>query len=108
MSADDYTPFTPHLDSLQTAWVVMCQQSRVATQPSVETLEAEFDRAIARVRAEAVDAIEREMRRLAEDFHASGNSRPLGDPGADVWHEAACLITERMSRANTITQEDTP
>ena len=32
-------PFTPHADSIQTAWVLMCQQSRIATQPPVEELE---------------------------------------------------------------------
>ena len=51
MSTDD--PFTPHADSIQTAWVLMCQQSRVATQPPVEELEAEFDRFLARVRRDA-------------------------------------------------------
>lgn len=51
MSADD--PFTPHADSIQTAWVLMCQQSRISTQPPVEELEAEFDRFLARVRRDA-------------------------------------------------------
>ena len=46
-------PFTPHADSIQTAWVLMCQQSRIATQPPVEELEAEFDRFLARVRRDA-------------------------------------------------------
>ena len=46
-------PFTPHADSIQTAWVLMCQQSRISTQPPVEELEAEFDRFLARVRQEA-------------------------------------------------------
>lgn len=46
-------PFTPHADSIQIAWVLMCQQSRIFTQPPVEELEAEFDRFVARVRQEA-------------------------------------------------------
>lgn len=46
-------PFTPHADSIQTAWVLMCQQSRVSTQPPVEELEAEFDRFIAKVKRDA-------------------------------------------------------
>ena len=46
-------PFTPHADSIQTAWVLMCQQSRISTQPPVEELEAEFDRFLARVRRDA-------------------------------------------------------
>ena len=46
-------PFTPHADSIQTAWVLMCQQSRIATQPPVEELEAEFDRFLARVKRDA-------------------------------------------------------
>lgn len=91
MPADDYTPFTPHLDSLQTAWVVMCQQSRVATQPSVEALEAEFDRAIARVRAEAGAQALRDAADGIEQVHApQRHSRWL------------------RARADTITQEDTP
>lgn len=48
-------PFTPHADSLQTAWVLMCQQSRISTQPPVEELEAEFDRFLARIRRDAVE-----------------------------------------------------
>ena len=54
MSTDE--PFTPHADSIQTAWVLMCQQSRVSTQPPVEELEAEFDRFLARVRRDAAKA----------------------------------------------------
>ena len=54
-------PFTPHADSIQTAWVIMCQQSRIATQPPVEKLEAEFDRFIARIKAEAVSEALREL-----------------------------------------------
>ena len=46
-------PFTPHADSIQTAWVLMCQQSRIATQPPVEELEAEFDRFLAQVRRDS-------------------------------------------------------
>ncbi|WP_087483998.1 hypothetical protein [Brachybacterium massiliense] len=46
-------PFTPHADSIQTAWVLMCQQSRISTQPPVEELEAEFGRFLARVRRDA-------------------------------------------------------
>ena len=49
-------PFTPHADSIQTAWVLMCQQSRIATQPPVEELEAEFDRFLARVRRDAAES----------------------------------------------------
>lgn len=49
-------PFTPHADSIQTAWVLMCQQSRIATQPPVEELEAEFDRFLARIRRDAAKA----------------------------------------------------
>ena len=61
-------PFTPHADSIQTAWVLMCQQSRISTQPPVEELEAEFDRFIARVRRdaarEALDGLAENMRRI--------------------------------------------
>jgi hypothetical protein len=38
----------------------------------------------------------KDMRDLAHDFQANGNSRPLGDPTADVWHKAARLILERL------------
>ncbi|MGK0740451.1 hypothetical protein ACSHWG_00980 [Leucobacter sp. Z1108] len=40
--------------------------------------------------------IVKEMRALAEDFNANGNSRELGDPRAAVWHEAARLIVTRL------------
>lgn len=59
-------PFTPHADSIQTAWVLMCQQSRISTQPPVEELEAEFDRFLARVRRDAEAELDSWMARAYE------------------------------------------
>lgn len=41
----------------------------------------------------------KDMRGLANDFTSNGNSSPLGDPRADVWHKAARLILERLERS---------
>lgn len=40
--------------------------------------------------------IVQEMRDLAHEFEVNGNSRPLGDPTANTWHEAARLVFERL------------
>lgn len=36
------------------------------------------------------------MKRLADDFNANGNSRPLGDSTAATWHEAARSIVKTL------------
>ena len=79
-------PFTPHADSLQTAWVLMCQQSRIATQPPVEELEAEFDRFLTRVRRDAArEALTLYMDELVDGLEAEQLERfrdqnyPKGD-----------------------------
>ncbi|MGI6878813.1 hypothetical protein [Microbacterium sp. gxy059] len=41
----------------------------------------------------------RDIRALAEDFQANGNSRPLGDSSAAVWHKAASQILKRLDRS---------
>lgn len=70
---NDQQPFTPSADSIQTAWVLMCQQSRISTQPPVEELEAEFDRFLARVRqgAKAEALREAASARIPRDALAS-------------------------------------
>ena len=69
-------PFTPHADSIQTAWVLMCQQSRIATQPPVEELEAEFDRFIAKVKRDAaraaLDGLADDQEQFAREIPAFG------------------------------------
>ena len=75
-------PFIPHADSIQTAWVLMCQQSRVSTQPPVEELEAEFDRFIAKVKRDAA----REALDALEEFIRTDMDEPHGDRAASrVW-----------------------
>ena len=65
-------PFTPHADSFQTAWVDMCQRSRIGTQPPVEELEAEFDRFIERVKRDAArEALYGYADALNENPHAA-------------------------------------
>lgn len=41
----------------------------------------------------------KDMRDLAHDFQANGNSRDLGDRTASIWDEAGRLILERLERA---------
>ncbi|RCS81838.1 hypothetical protein [Brachybacterium alimentarium] len=70
-------PFTPHADSIQTAWVLMCQQqSRIAAQPPVKELEAEFDRFLARVRRDAaraaLDGLADDQEQFAREIPAFG------------------------------------
>ncbi len=38
----------------------------------------------------------KQMKALADDFNANGNSRGLGDPTARVWHEAARQIINKL------------
>lgn len=81
MSTD--VPFTPHADSIQTAWVLMCQQSRITTQPPVDELEAEFNRFIAKVRR---DAAREALDGLARRFEAQGDGADMADQWAWEWH----------------------
>lgn len=41
----------------------------------------------------------KDMRDLADDFQADGNSRPLGDSAGGAWQKAATLIIERLERS---------
>lgn len=45
-----------------------------------------------RARAEKAEATIARVRALVADWQANGNSRPLGDRGADVWHHAALKL----------------
>lgn len=78
-------PFTPHADSIQTAWVIVCQQSRIATQPPVEELEAEFNRFLARTKADA-------LREAARGFALSPH---VSHPGTAV-HEALARRADQI------------
>lgn len=86
-------PFTPHADSIQTAWVLMCQQSRVSTQPPVEELEAEFDRFIAKVKR---DAAREAALAMTERFQYGGwfDALVSGDKIANANHVLAWLRNE--------------
>lgn len=75
-------PFTPHADSIQTAWVLMCQQSRISTQPPVEELEAEFDRFLARVKR---DAAREALHALRTHLAASRGYQLIGPEGLDYY-----------------------
>jgi hypothetical protein len=48
-------PFTPGAESIETAWVIMCQQSRISTQPPESELIAEFTRFVNSIKADAWD-----------------------------------------------------
>ena len=48
-------PFTPSAESIETAWVIMCQQSRISTQPPESELIAEFTRFVNSIKADAWD-----------------------------------------------------
>lgn len=37
------------------------------------------------------------LRNLVSDWQANGNSRPLGDPTADTWHECARQLLSVIS-----------
>lgn len=86
-------PFVPHADSIQTAWVLMCQQSRVSTQPPVEELEAEFDRFLTRVRREAKAEA---LREAAGDIVWSAETLPHMTP-----HDAARGLMRRATEYET-------
>lgn len=52
-----------------------------------------------RMWGDTAEGLVRDMRALADDFNANGNSRELGDPAAQAWHEAARQILERLQRS---------
>lgn len=37
------------------------------------------------------------LRNLVSDWQANGNSRPLGDPTASTWHEAARQLLDVLT-----------
>lgn len=49
--------------------------------------------------ADTAEGLVRDMRSLAADFNANGNTRELGDPRAEVWHEAARMILKKLTEA---------
>ena len=111
MSTDE--PFIPHADSIQTAWVLMCQQSRISTQPPVEELEAEFDRFLARVRRdaarEALAAAEHRATRAEAQAAIRGRAVAIyrerareAEAERDEWRQTA--LDERGAALDTLEQ----
>lgn len=49
--------------------------------------------------ADTAEGLVRDMRAISDDFNANGNSRELGDPSAEVWHEAARMILKKLTEA---------
>lgn len=88
-------PFIPHADSIQIAWVLMCKQLRISTQPPVEELEAEFDRFLARVRQEAKAEA---LREAADHWHDNADHTTPADIDPD-WLRARADHIETGDRA---------
>ncbi len=48
------------------------------------------------------------LRKLVSDWQANGNSRPLGDPTAKTWHEAARQLLDLIEHATSTLHDHTP
>ena len=68
-----------------------CLTCGVAAVDAIAKLKADVQ-----MWADTAEGLVRDMRALVDDFNANGNSRGLGDPRAEVWHEAARLILKRL------------
>ena len=49
--------------------------------------------------ADTAEGLVRDIRAIANDFNANGNSRELGDPTAEAWHNAASTILKKLTEA---------
>ena len=99
-------PFTPHADSVQTAWVLMCQQSRISTQPPVEELEAEFGRFLARVRRDAAREALGSLQAFARDCMFN---EELAAEDLSGWHHTwAAALSHRANHYPHPDDEETP
>lgn len=75
MTGDTRTPYTPTLDEARADWVRDQVRRRVgrgiATPELRAAIEAEFDRMIAKVRADALRDMARDLRDLHSEYTAS-------------------------------------